>query len=80
MKFRHSLLYLILLLALGGYFSFAHADEDTLEKKAKTTSQKDTNSTPKISSGKRSEIKTLEEFIPSEEISADKPVAFPIDI
>ena len=29
---------------------------------------------------KRSRIKTLEEFIPSEEVSADKPVAFPSDI
>ncbi|MEM7402193.1 MAG: hypothetical protein AAF304_09625 [Pseudomonadota bacterium] len=30
--------------------------------------------------GKRSRVKTLEEFIPSEEVSADKPVAFPSDI
>ena len=30
--------------------------------------------------GKRGQVKTLEEFIPSEEVSADKPVAFPNDI
>ncbi len=30
--------------------------------------------------GKRGQVKTLEEFVPSEEVSADKPVAFPNDI
>ncbi|QMU61989.1 MAG: hypothetical protein GKR92_09905 [Gammaproteobacteria bacterium] len=35
---------------------------------------------PKVSVSKRKQVKTLEEFIPSEEVSADKPVAFPNDI
>ncbi len=38
------------------------------------------NKTVKPNIGKRSRVKTLEEFIPSEEVSADKPVAFPSDI
>ncbi|MGH1538349.1 MAG: hypothetical protein ACRBDX_09950 [Gammaproteobacteria bacterium] len=47
--------------------------EIPIEKEKKTK-------TPKVSIGKRRQIKTLEEFIPSEEVSADKPVAFPNDI
>ncbi len=36
--------------------------------------------TTKPGIGKRAQVKTLEEFIPSEEVSADKAVAFPNDI
>lgn len=80
MKFRNLLLYLVLVFTPSVYFTFANADEDTVEEKEKAEQQKNTAPTPKISSGKRSEIKTLEEFIPSEEVSADKPVTFPTDI
>ena len=38
------------------------------------------NNSIKPTVGKRSRVKTLEEFIPSEEVSADKPIAFPSDI
>jgi len=57
------------------------ADESGKENEAvieqKTNSSKSTN---KASVNKRGQVKTLEEFIPSEEVSADKPVAFPNDI
>jgi len=52
--------------------------EDNKEKDQSADQQE--NSKPKIAVKKRGQIKTLEEFIPSEEVSADKPVAFPNDI
>jgi len=48
------------------------------KKDVLTKEQKTKNSKANIS--KRGQVKTLEEFIPSENISADKPVAFPNDI
>ncbi len=80
MKYRNLLLWLLLVVTPSVYLTFVNADEDIVEDKEKAEQQKNTPSTPKVSSGKRGEIKTLEEFIPSEEVSADKPVAFPIDI
>ena len=40
------------------------------------------NPAPEADTGKRDRttVRTLEEFVPSEEISADKPVSFPADI
>ncbi len=52
---------------------FANEENKDSEKKEKIKSAKPTVS-------KRAQVKTLEEFIPSEEVSADKPVAFPNDI
>lgn len=80
MEYRYLLLFLLMVVTPSVYFTIGNADEDTVEDKENAEQQKNTQSTPKVSSGKRSEIKTLEEFIPSEEVSADKPVAFPIDI
>lgn len=80
MKYRYLLLSLLLVVTPSVYFTIVNADEDTVEDKENAKRQEKTHSTPKVSSGKRGEIKTLEEFIPSEEVSADKPVAFPIDI
>jgi len=54
------------------------AAEDSEQKSAPKNAQETT--TPKTSAGKRARVKTLKEFIPSEEVSADKPVAFPSDI
>lgn len=51
----------------------ANEENKDSEKKEKIKSAK-----PAVS--KRAQVKTLEEFIPSEEVSADKPVAFPNDI
>jgi hypothetical protein len=68
---------IILLLSCSATFVFAEDNSnqtDTqLDKKEKAKS-----SQPSVS--KRAQVKTLEEFIPSEEVSADKPVAFPNDI
>lgn len=80
MEYRYLLLFLLLVVTPSVYFTNVYADEDTIEDKENAEQQENAQSTPKISSGKRGEIKTLEEFIPSEEVSADKPVAFPIDI
>lgn len=51
--------------------------ETTTEKEQKTNN---TKSDSKVAVRKRKQVKTLEEFIPSEEVSADRPVAFPNDI
>ena len=49
----------------------APEDADANQEKPTTKSQTNTNN---------QEARTLEEFIPSEEISVDRPVAFPTDI
>lgn len=57
--------------------------EDNKQKESENGSQvlnEQKNKVIKPTVGKRSRVKTLEEFIPSEEVSADKPVAFPSDI
>lgn len=48
------------------------------EKNESDKNEKSKSTKPIVS--KRDQVKTLEEFIPSEEVSADKPVAFPNDI
>ncbi len=60
-------------------FSFAVIATEESEKKDAPAKEQKTNN-PKASISKRGQVKTLEEFIPSENISADKPVAFPSDI
>ena len=55
------------------------AKQNEPKKDVQVTSEKK-NKTIKPNIGKRSRVTTLEEFIPSEEVSADKPVAFPSDI
>ena len=74
MNIRNFFLLLTLLWFSIGLF----AAEDNKQKNEKTKQQKTTSSKP--SPGKRARVKTLEEFIPSEEVSADKAVAFPSDI
>ncbi len=59
------------------YVGFAE-DNDSKTKQT-STKEKSTNQSKPYTS-KRARIKTLEEFVPSEEVSADKPVAFPSDI
>ena len=58
------------------------AAEESGQENATTKEQKADNSKSnnKVGVSKRRQVKTLEEFIPSEEVSADKPVAFPNDI
>lgn len=52
--------------------------EQSTQKQSKNTTKTEISVTQSI--GKRGQVKPLEEFIPSEEVSADKPVAFPSDI
>jgi len=80
MKFRYLLSHLLLMFILNVNFILVSANEDGVEEENKISSQQNVKPMPKVSSSKRGEIKTLEEFIPSEEISADKPISFPVDI
>lgn len=74
MNLRNLLLSLILLcISLGLIAAEENKQEDEKTKQQESSKVK---STP----GKRAQIKTLEEFVPSEEVSADKAVAFPSDI
>jgi len=76
MKFKHIVFSILFTIWLAVCFSHVSAEDDDTEDKAieKKTSK------PKISTGKRGDIPTLEEFEPSEEVSADKPISFPVDI
>lgn len=69
---------LCLLLILLGFSLVIYADNtndtDTTSKEQVEVSE----SKPVVNKKRRT--KTLKEFIPSEEVSADKPVAFPSDI
>jgi len=59
---------------------FAAEDSEHKNSPKDAPENEQVNTTPTKNSGKRARVKTLEEFIPSEEVSADKPVAFPSDI
>lgn len=80
MKFRYLLSHLLFVFVLNVNFISVSANENKVEKERRVSSQKNAKPMPKVSSGKHVKIKTLEEFIPSEEISADKPISFPADI
>jgi len=74
--------FLILLLTLVWFSIAVFAEEDNEQNTTTTNEQNSENSITNNNTdvSKRARVKTLEEFIPSEEISADKPVAFPNDI
>ncbi len=80
MKTQKTLLLILISFVFYTSNHFAIAEEATTEKNQDTVEDESTTARPKISSKKRSEVKNLEEFIPSEEVSADKPISFPIDI
>lgn len=69
---------LFLLLTLLWFSIGLFAAEENKQEGEKTKQQKSIDAKP--SAGKRARVKTLEEFIPSEEVSADKAVPFPNDI
>jgi len=73
---------LIILFAVAWLSISVFAAEDSAQNNSPKQEQikKQTTASQKASTGKRARVKTLEEFIPSEEVSADKPVAFPSDI
>jgi len=58
--------------------AIANQDESSEDEVVEERQKPDTSTI--VRSGKRSDVNTLEEFIPSEEVSSDKPVAFPTDI
>ena len=70
--------YLLLLLTLLCFSITLFAAEQDKQKNPEINQQKATKNKPSV--GKRARVKTLEEFIPSEEVSADKAVSFPSDI
>ena len=73
--------YIIICILTNFVFANVLADEIKQNEANNTqVSSEKNNKTVKPNIGKRSRVKTLEEFIPSEEVSADKPVAFPSDI
>ena len=80
----HKLFFYIVILSIA-CLTIGHATDDKSSQDEKMK-QKQPNSTTKTeasvtqSIGKRGQVKPLKEFIPSEEVSADKPVAFPSDI
>ena len=79
MRIQTALLAMMLGFTPGGVL--VHAQEPADEAQH-TESRAETADGSKTREGKpgRHPVRTLEEFIPSEEISADKPVSFPADI
>ena len=68
------------MLTIGNYFNIAITEEDKTNDDEVVEVEQKSSTAATIRPSKRSEVKTLEEFIPSEEVSSDKPVAFPTDI
>ena len=68
----------LLTMSAVNVFAEKNKQSETDKNSQVPNAQKSKEIKPNI--GKRSRVKTLEEFIPSEEVSADKPVAFPSDI
>jgi len=77
--FRKNILSCILLSVVLFFANSISAEESESAQNKTNSKQQDTKS-PKPYTSKRARIKTLKEFVPSEEVSADKPVAFPSDI
>ena len=63
---------LLILLGFITAYSLVFAEED-MEKTETTTKEEKQSSESKSNN-------SIEEFVPSEEVSIDKPVAFPVDI
>ena len=80
MNFKFLLSFLVIVFTMSVIVINISAEESAAEEKPATAPQENAKPSPKISTSKRSEIKTLEEFIPSEEVSADNPISFPTDI
>ena len=70
-------LFTLLFLPIVNFAADENEQNNETKKEQKADNSKSNN---KVGVSKRKQVKTLEEFIPSEEVSADKPVAFPNDI
>ena len=76
---RSKLIAVALVLTISLYSSIVHAENKTEELELEKENQK-ASKVERESVKKPKRTETLKEFIPSEEISIDKPVAFPVDI
>lgn len=74
---KKSSAYLAILICMIGYTVAMHAEPEQDTSKPKQAS---TDKTEKEMTKQTVPKKPLKEFTPSEEISIDKPVAFPVDI
>lgn len=73
-KFTHTLILISALIATSVAYSESEMEAAKQENQAADSTKKEVS---KKSTAKK---KPLKEFTPSEEISIDKPVAFPVDI
>lgn len=80
MNKRKRITLLLFIFTIYNYFNILIAEEEQTNGDHTVEEQQKLDTTATIRSGKRSDVKTLEEFIPSEEVSADKPISFPTDI
>lgn len=80
MNIRKRITLLLFIFTICNYFNIVIAEEEQTNDDHSVEKQQKSDTGITIRSSKRSDIKTLEEFIPSEEVSADKPISFPTDI
>ncbi len=82
MRFHIVPLLMMLLPVAGADLARAGDKDGAAEQNENESRSGEKNPAPETDSGKRNRtpVRTLEEFVPSEEISADKPVSFPADI
>ena len=80
MNNRKRITLLLFIFTICNYFNIVIAEEKQTNDDRTVEEKQKSDTAITIRSSKRSDIKTLEEFIPSEEVSADKPISFPTDI
>ena len=82
MQMRLFILFLITTATFSVGLSCVNAEDEATKENENNKVEESTQPLHTTPAGakKRSEVKTLEEFIPSEEVSADKPISFPADI
>ena len=71
-------IHVIAMLGVLGFVTLAQADDEVEKAQKENQSEISKNEKPTKQAVKKN--KSLKEFEPSEEISIDKPVAFPVDI
>ena len=80
MKNRKRITLLLFIFTICTYFNIVIAEEEQTNDDHAVEEKQKSDTAATIRSVKRSDVKTLEEFIPSEEVSTDKPISFPTDI
>lgn len=71
---------LILISAVLVMASIAYAEDEMEKPTTESSASEPTQPAATSSDPPREKVKPLEEFVPSEEVSVDRPVAFPTDI